>query len=148
MHFFFGVTWLSTVFAPAPQVQKSPFSFLLSLATIRSLSKILACAHLVQATTLNLGRQCDKDESLLSQNYCLGLGRQIVNKRTEWRMLWKRERNTHCAGELEVWGAERPFKLGGQENLTKGVTFQRRSHSCRNLGTRPRTHVMDFYWGL
>lgn len=93
MRFFLGVTWLSTVFAAAPQIQESPFCVFFSLTT--PLSKILSYAQCVPATVLNLGGHCEND----AQNAVLtepAFGEETAKEENGERGT----RNRPCGGEL------------------------------------------------
>lgn len=121
MHIFFGVTWLSTVFPSAPQIQESPFSFFLSLTTIHSFSKILSCAHCVPATVLNLRRQCDRDrQSPALTELAFGFGETDNKQKNRMVNAMKGGKGTDMDSELGVRGAECYFNLGGQGGPHRG----------------------------
>lgn len=116
MCFFFGVTWLSTVFASAPPILESPF---VSFSHHHS-AKILSCAHCVPATALNLGGHCEND----TQNAALtepAFGEETIKEENGERGI----RNRHCGSELG-WGVQSAtLNWRGRQDLTQEVTFHK-----------------------
>lgn len=151
---FFGVTWLSITpsnFASLPPTQESSFNFFLSLTIIHLFSKIISCAYCVPAPVLNLGKRGDKGRwsPVLAE---LAFAFRATDKKQKSGIMnaMKGEKNRigYRASDLGWQVQSSTLNEVSREDLTEEVAFHKKELLLEKSGTRPRAHVVTFFWSL